>query len=246
MSPVGSPFDALVDAYDAGRPSYPAQLYDAIERLGHPLRGADVIEIGAGTGIATRALSERGARVVAVDIGEQMLRRLRARTPESPVAIATAEALPFAEHTADLVCAAQAWHWVNVDYGAPEVRRVLRRGGALAVWWNNVVADGEPWFEAQQARLEAMNPSYSRDYRSAPADEPLARYFANIDVFTARWSRTLSLSDYLVWLRSKSYVAAIGEYLEEFLAEEDASLRRAFPDGDIVEPFEVRLVVARN
>ena len=145
MSRVGSPFDALVDAYDAGRPTYPNELYDAIERLAHPLRQAAVIEIGAGTGIATRALLQRGARVFAVDIGEQMLRRLRTRTPGQPAVLGTANALPFADASADLVCAAQAWHWVDVDRAGPEVRRVLRPGGALAVWWNNVTADGQQW-----------------------------------------------------------------------------------------------------
>ncbi|MDX6287401.1 MAG: hypothetical protein QOG53_2886 [Frankiales bacterium] len=246
MSPVGSPFDALVDAYDAGRPSYPSELYDAIDRLAHPLATADVIEIGAGTGIATRALSDRGARVVAVDIGAQMLQRLRERTPHQPAVLATADALPFKDSTADLVCAAQAWHWVNVDRGGSEARRVLRPDGALAVWWNNVVADGEPWFEAQQARLEGMSPGYSRDYRALPSNEPLAMYFATIEVFTTRWTRTLGVADYLVWLRSKSYVAAIGDRLDEFLCAEEESLRGAFPDGNVEEPFEVRLVVARG
>ena len=245
MSPVGSPFDALVDAYDAARPTYPAELYDAIERLAHPLAGANVIEIGAGTGIATRALRERGASVVAVDIGAQMLRRLRDRDPAQPAVLANAEALPFRDDCADLVCAAQAWHWVDVDRGAPEARRVLRGHGALAVWWNNVVADGRPWFEAQQERLAAMNPAYSRDYRTLRFDEPLAEHFATVEAFTTRWSRTLSVADYLVWLRSKSYVAAIGERLDDFLAAEEASLRGAFPDGAVVEPFEVHLVVAR-
>jgi SAM-dependent methyltransferase len=245
VSPTGSPFDALVDAYDAGRPTYPPQLYDAIERLTGPLLGADVIEIGAGTGIATRALHNRGARVVAVDIGAQMLRRLRDRRADLPAVLATAEALPFADDTADLVCAAQAWHWVDADRAGPEARRVLRPGGALAVWWNNVTADGTPWFEEQQARIEEMNPAYSRDYRERPYAESLASYFSSVETFTTAWSRTLPIEDYLVWLRSKSYVAAIGERLPQFLADEEASLLTAFPDGQVIEPFAVRLLVAR-
>jgi SAM-dependent methyltransferase len=209
------------------------------------LQGADVIEIGAGTGIATRELRRRGARVVAVDIGVQMLQRLRDRTPGQPAVLAMAEALPFADNTADLVCCAQAWHWVDADSAGPEARRVLRPGGVLAVWWNNVTADGLPWFEAQQARIETMNPSYSRHYRERAYDEALARYFSRIEICTTAWSRTLPVEDYLVWLRSKSYVAAIGPRLPEFLAEEEASLLMAFPDGQVVEPFGVHLVVAR-
>jgi len=81
MSPAGSIFDPLVDAYDAARPSYPADLYDAIDRMAGPLAGARVVEIGAGTGIATRGLRDYAADVLAVDIGPGMLRRLRERTP---------------------------------------------------------------------------------------------------------------------------------------------------------------------
>jgi SAM-dependent methyltransferase len=244
MSPAGSVFDPLVDAYDAGRPSYPDAVYDAIERLARPLSGASVVEIGAGTGIATCGLRTRGARVLAVDIGPGMLRRLRARLPDQPAVVARAEQLPVPAAAVDLVCAAQAWHWVHPDTGAIEVKRVLRPGGALAVWWNNVSAAGARWYDDQQRRLEAMSPGYRRDYRDPIDDDPLYRHFAQVDVFTSRWARTLGIDDYLTWLQSKSYVAAIGARTPEFLRAERASMLEAFPDGVITEPFEVRLVVA--
>jgi SAM-dependent methyltransferase len=247
MSVDRSPFDALVDSYDAGRPSYPDELYDDLERLTRPLRGADVVEVGAGTGIATRALEGRGARVVALDLGAAMLARLRQRSPRTPVAVADAHALPVRDGAADLVCFAQAWHWVRVAAAVAEVRRVLRPGGALATWWNDVSAADEPWWQAQQQRLEAWSPGYSRDYRrrdwsaelgGVPGLRPAA-------VATCDWVRSLSLADYETWLRSKSYVAALGERLEEFLAAERSSLATAFPDGVVREPFRTVLVVAR-
>ena len=241
-----SPFDALVDAYDTARPSYPDALYDAIAAATGPWQGATVVEIGAGTGIATRAMRARGARVVPLDIGEQMLRRLRHHAPDQPVVVARAEALPVRDAIADLVCAAQAWHWVELDRAVPEVVRVLRPGGALAVWWNDVAAAGTEWYEAQQQRLEAMNPGYTRDYRSGPADTPLRSHFRSVEVVRMSWERTLPLEDYMVWLRSKSYVAALRECEAEFLDAERASLLRAFPDGNVTEPFEVRLVLATD
>jgi SAM-dependent methyltransferase len=248
VSPAGSRFDPLVDAYDAARPSYPAALFDRLEALTRPLQGAMVVEIGAGTGIATRPLRSRGARVLALDVSPPMLERLRTRSPDQDVVVGSGEALPVRHGVADLVYAAQAWHWLDDLVAAREAIRVLRPGGHLAVWWNNVAADGMAWFDAQQNRLEAMSPGYTRDYRSRPTPEPLGELglFDGVEVVTLSWSRSLPLDDYLVWLTSKSYVHAIGDRRQEFLDAERASLAAVFPDGVVVEPFDVRLVVART
>jgi SAM-dependent methyltransferase len=246
---AGPDFDPLVDAYDAARPSYPDALFDDLQRLAaRPVEGADVIEVGAGTGIATRALLERGARVVPVDLGPAMLGRLRARTPGIPVLRADAEALPLRAAVADLVCFAQAWHWVRVPVAAAEAARVLRPGGALAVWWNDVDAEDERWWQRQQDRLEAMSPGYRREYRTRPFGTELrwTGHFTEVVTLGGRWSRQIDIETYLTWLRSKSYVAAIGPGLADFLDAERRSMLRAFPDGIIEEPFRTLLVVARR
>ncbi|MGH3397053.1 MAG: class I SAM-dependent methyltransferase [Streptosporangiaceae bacterium] len=79
----GSLFDAAAAEYDAARPSYPDELYAEIEARTGPLAGRLVLDCGAGTGIASRQLAARGARVVSPDVGEQMLRRALARSPGS-------------------------------------------------------------------------------------------------------------------------------------------------------------------
>jgi SAM-dependent methyltransferase len=241
-------FDPLVDAYDTARPGYPDQLFRDLERLGgRTLAGADVIEVGAGTGIATRSLLDRGARIVAVDIGELMLARLRRHTPVLPVLRGDGEALPFRAAVCDLVCYAQAWHWVRVPVAAAEAARVLRPAGALAVWWNDVDADGLRWWQRQQERLEEMSPGYRRDYRRRPFADELrwTGHFTEVVTLSFRWWRRLDIDHYLTWLRSKSYVASIGDRVEDFLAAERRSMLRAFPDGLVVEPFRTLLVVAR-
>ncbi|MBL7496011.1 methyltransferase domain-containing protein [Frankia sp. CNm7] len=244
-----SPFDALVDAYDAARPTYPDRLFADLERLaGRPVAGADVVEVGAGTGIATRRLLDLGARVVPVDLGAAMLTRLRERTPGIPAVLGDAEALPLRSGVADLVCFAQAWHWVRVPVAAAEVARVLRPGGSLAVWWNDVDAEDERWWRRQQERLEAMSPGYRREYRTRPYAEELrwTGHFAEVLTLGGRWRRRLDIDTYLTWLRSKSYVAAIGDRQEDFLDAERRSMLRTFPDGIVEEPFRTLLVVARR
>jgi ubiquinone/menaquinone biosynthesis C-methylase UbiE len=91
----GSMFDALAEDYDAARPSYPDGLYQALEDVTGPLAGQLVLDGGAGTGIATRQLARRGARTVALDIGERMLRRAQARSPGSCFLLADGNAMPL-------------------------------------------------------------------------------------------------------------------------------------------------------
>jgi SAM-dependent methyltransferase len=233
-------FEGLVDHYDAGRPWYPPALYDALPDL-----SGRVLELGAGTGIATRELAARAGALVATDLGPKMLGRLHERSPQVPVAVCRAEQLPFATGSFDVVCGGQMWHWVDTSLATNEVARVLRRGGALAVWWNEVDADGLPWWDAQQDRLEAGNPRYTRRYRERDYAAELAPVFPRVQTWSTRWVRTVDWPTYERWLRSKSYVQALPD-VESFLEEERASLAQAFPDGRIVEPFRVSLWVART
>lgn len=239
MTEQGTAFEALVDDYDAARPTYPDALFDALP----PLAGARVLELGAGTGLQTPGLLRRGAQVVSTDRGPKMLGRLHAKHPGVPVAVARAEQLPFATGSFEGVCGAQMWHWVDLPVAAAEVARVLRPGGWLAVWWNDVDAEGEPWYSHQQDRLEAAGVGYRRTYRDRDYAAELREVFRRVDEWSGSWSRELDWPAYERWLRSKSYVDALPDR-EGFVAAERASLAAAFPAGRIVEPFRVRLVTA--
>ena len=124
--PARSVFDAAADEYDAARPSYPAALFGELERRTGPLAGRLVLDWGAGTGIASRQLAGRGARVVSLDIGEQMLRRALARSRGAVCLLANGNQMPVRSGTAELVTFAQSWHWFDPRAGAAEVARVLQ------------------------------------------------------------------------------------------------------------------------
>ena len=228
-------FEDLVDHYDAARPHYPADLYDALGELG------DCLELGAGTGIASVELAQRSNLVVS-DLGPQMLLKGLGKHGR-PGVICRAEALPFADRAFDTVCGAQMWHWTDPAAG-DEAHRVLKPGGRLLLWWNESDADGQPgrndWWEAQQDRLEAGNPLYERGYREVDYNAPLARLFETQEPELFRWSRTISLELYARWLRSKSYVQKLPD-VDAFVTACLDDLRAVFPDGQVVEPFVTRL-----
>jgi SAM-dependent methyltransferase len=234
-----SPFDALAEDYHRARPDYPAGVYTALGDL----RGLTVVELGAGTGIATRGLRAHGARVLATDLGIGMLRKQPAGQPR---VVAVAEAIPVRSACADLVTGAQMWHWVDPVPAVAEARRVLRPGGRLAVWWNEVDVDRAPWWVPQQERLVAASPTYLRDPRRADWAAELRPLpgVASAETVTVRWSREIDPTTYRAWMRSKSHIAEIPEPTRSTLLDaEDAAMAVEFPHGRIVEPFICSLTI---
>jgi len=244
-----SVFDPVAQRYDASRPDYPAGLYDAIDRLAGPLRGATVVEVGAGTGKATRALLDRGARVLPVDVGAGMLAQLRAGSPTAPAVQADGTALPVGTGAVDLVAAAQAFHWLPLDRSLPEAIRVLRPGGALALWWNISEADHEPWMRRQSDRFREPPSGYpGQDWSggSGGFEEPLRAtgQVGRVEQVDVRWEWRLPIERYLGYVGSKSAVVRLGAEADAFLVEQRRELAEAFPDGTVVEPFRCSLTVA--
>ncbi|MGI8646426.1 MAG: class I SAM-dependent methyltransferase [Nocardioides sp.] len=125
-------FGPVAAAYDRGRPGYPA----AAARWLVGRDAASVLEIGAGTGKLTAELVAQGHDVLATDPDEEMLDLLQARVPQVRTAVAAAEDLPAGDRSVDIVIAAQAFHWFDHDVALPEIARVLKPGGALALVWN--------------------------------------------------------------------------------------------------------------
>jgi SAM-dependent methyltransferase len=243
-------FNAAAAQYGANRPSYPPALFDTVEELAdRPLTGARVVDVGAGTGIATALLCARGADVVAVEPGAGMAAEFRRGLPDVPMVRGNGNALPLAGAAADLITYAQSWHWTDPARSVPEALRVLRPGGALALWWNTSALD-VPWIDAQTDRIERH---FGHDQvvtrNGNGVDTALADSTGRLDFVhrTVRWSRRVPLDTHLANIGSHSVFLIHGEEsATTFLTHERNHLLAAFPDGTVEEVYDVELLVARN
>jgi SAM-dependent methyltransferase len=141
-APGGDPaarFGPRASDYERHRPSYPRALFDALAPPLAPPPGALVADVGAGTGLFTAALLDRGYRVVAVEPNDAMRasaeRRLGSR-PGFSAAPGRAEATGLPDGSVDFVAAAQALHWFSAPAAAAELRRIARPPRPALFVWN--------------------------------------------------------------------------------------------------------------
>jgi SAM-dependent methyltransferase len=137
-------FSKKVADYVASRPDYPAALFEKLdELLGFaPSRIADV---GAGTGLLTRDLLARGHEVMAIEPNQAMrdaADHLLASNPRYSSVNGSAEVTSLADHSVDMITAAQAFHWFDIPRARAEFLRILKPNGFVALIWNDrVLAD---------------------------------------------------------------------------------------------------------
>lgn len=152
--------------YDRARSAYPDELFAAIAAR-VPARPR-VLEIGSGTGLATRGLTGLGpSRLVLVEPDAGMARFLGDRFPPPQAEVVCA---PFLEAPVegpfDLAACAAAFHWLEPEAAFARILALLADGGTCALWWNSYFGHGfpDPFGEAVLAFLRdqdvALPPSY--------------------------------------------------------------------------------------
>jgi SAM-dependent methyltransferase len=230
LHPLAHGFADVAADYELGRPGYPPAVVAAIADGLGLAPGARIADVGAGTGKLTRALA--GFDVVAVEPFAAMRAALAAAVPGVAVLDGTAEALPLADASVDAVVCADAFHWFDGARAAPELARVIRPGGGLAVLANTAAGEardqGEPWAVELVDLLNAARPEHpaftadqGRDAIDAcDAFGPFAR--AEV-VHVHRSTRAMTVAS----IASFSYVAVLPEARRApRLADVDALLAR--------------------
>ncbi len=161
---LGRVFDEVPELYDRVRPGYPDALFADLAAVTGMDGRSSVLEVGCGTGQATRSLAARGCSVTAIEPGRRLAALARRRLADFDnvdVDVSTFE--QWNDHGArfDVVVAASAWHWVDPSIGWRRAHDLLVPGGWMAVLGNVVVRrPGEPEVYAETADLhERFSPA---------------------------------------------------------------------------------------
>ncbi len=162
-------FTTAVADYVAARPDYPAVL---LARIVERSPGSQIVDLGAGTGISSRAFARAGAqrfgsrvRVTAVEPNAAM----RTAGEEDPATRAfppgtvrfepgDAESTGLPDCSADLVVGCQAFFWFDLDRTLPEIDRILGVGGVAAAIWN--LRASTPFLDGWEAMLRTWSTTY--------------------------------------------------------------------------------------
>jgi SAM-dependent methyltransferase len=210
-------FGSVASAYERFRPGYPDELVDEVlTYAGRPVRTA--LEIGAGTGKATRVYAGRGIAVTATDPDPAMLAELREHVPPTVTTVECAfEDLPLTS-TYDLVFAAAALHWTDPAERWSRVAALLNPDGVFASFGGQLCLADQA---VEEAVVAARSPYLEDDDFPMPDDTPadsplqwpgteLARSDLFVDVRQSTIERrtTLSAREYV------GHLSTISAYLE--------------------------------
>ncbi len=204
-------FAGVADAYERARPGYPAEAVSwLVTGSAHGTAGGGssrVVELGAGTGKLTRSLVADGHRVLATDPLEPMLRHLTSAVPEAIATRGTAEQIPVRGRWADVVVSAQAYHWFDRSRALPEIARVLRPGGHLALAWNER-DERIPWVK-RLGRL--INVDHVEQDTDPTHDLLNTHQFGFVDQATFRFWQPLDRPRLHDLVLSRSHIAVMDE-----------------------------------
>ena len=201
-----SSFGSVADAYERGRPSFPREA--AAWLVGQ--EAATVLELGAGTGKLTRELVALGHDVHATDPDPAMLKVLSRHLPDTRVSEAAAEEIPANDRSVDVVVAAQCFHWFDLDRALPEIARVLKPGGHLALTWN-VRNERIPWVR----RLGALIGSQEQQVEESAEPLVLSELFGFVEDATFTHWQQIDRDSIRDLVLSRSNVATLDEEARE-------------------------------
>lgn len=233
-------FTELAKSYSSFRPGYSNTVVNAIlSLLQNNIQDVNFADVGAGTGIWTRIIDEKGTKQsIAIEPNDEMRKEGIADSKETKIiwAKGSGENTGLPDSSIDLITMASSFHWVDFHLGITEFARVLKRGGIFAAVWNPRVIEVSPLLSEIEQKILAINPRINR-ISSGKSNfvEELSRklldtqYFEDLIYIEGRHSQLFTQDQYIgVWQSVNDVRFQLGEkgWLDfiEYLKKRTANL----------------------
>lgn len=208
-------FNEDIENYEKWRPTYCDELFKDIIGYSQIEQGKKAIEIGIGTGQATRPFLETGCELTAIELGKDLAEysKLKFQEYKNFTACNTAfEEYDCPEGSIDLIYSATAFHWIPEEVGYPKVSKLLKPNGTLALFWNRpfVSRDNDELHQNIQSIYQKYRPSNSNimehdTERYEYLKKTIQAYgFRDIEFKLYHLTRTFTSSDYIALLNTYS------------------------------------------
>lgn len=184
-------FTDRVDAYTKYRPGYPQEAIDFLFETAGLSPEATVADIGAGTGIFSRLLLERGTNVIAVEPNAAMREAGTASLAEYPgfrAVAGSAEETGLSAGSVDFIVCAQSFHWFDRTAARTEFRRILKDEGRALLIWNSRLTSGTPFLEGYEELLKQYGTDYAAVSHKNISSDSLSRFFREGAMREARFT----------------------------------------------------------
>src|SRR4249920_1036332 len=245
--------------YDSGRPGHPDAVYEVLVGRCGLRPGTSTLEVGPGTGQATRRLLELGASpLVALEPNEDLADHLVATFGgDIELVRATVEDAELEPESFDLAAAASSFHWVDENVGLARIDRTLRRDGWIALWWT-LFGDGDApdafvratspllaGLESSPTKGEPGRPRHARDVAARVAALERAG-FVDVEHELFRWEASWDAAGIRALYGSFSPVLRLDELRRNALLDEIAAIAERDFDGRVERTLSTLLYTARQ
>lgn len=240
-------FSNRVDTYVKYRPTYPGEAIDYLyDVVGLRLQG-EVADIGAGTGIFSELLVQRGSHVTAVEPNQEMREAAEQKLGGEQnfrTVSGSAEATGLPDQSVDFIVCAQAFHWFDRSATQKEFRRILKTGGKVVLIWNSRLTHGTPFREEYDRLLHTFGTDYHKLNHKNISPEALASFFKAGEMHEARFTngQAFDFEGLRGRLLSSSYSPVPGDDNYEPMIQELRNLfDRNKQDGKVSFDYETEL-----
>lgn len=242
-------FSDRVENYIRYRPTYPLEIIDLLEREIALSPTTVIADIGSGTGISSELFLKRGFQVIGVEPNREMreaAERLLEAYPAFTSIDGSAQETTLADHSIDLIVAAQAFHWFYTPETRTEFDRVLKPTGNVALIWNERKLDTTAFLRDYETLLLRFGTDYS-EIRHENVGASLADFFHGpMTLFTFANQQLFDFEGVKGRLLSSSYAPAEGHPQHEAMI---AELQRIFDlhhqDGRVAIEYKTELYIGR-